>query len=164
MKKIISLLLVGLLLSPCTGKDQAPVETGNGEETRQEEPFGTPETISGENTEVILDFEERLKTADDPLVIKPVMDEIMKTESTETNDALLSAYLRYLRAYQFMGMMPYFKQFQKLQPFFDKGIQNLSSDLITDASLKDLFTRFESVGYKFIQVEDSVELIIFHLK
>jgi len=161
MKKIISLALVGLItLSACTGKDQSSVETGNEEETSQEEPSGTPETISGENAEAILNFEERLKTADDPLVLKPMMEEIMKTGSKETNDAVLSAYLRYLRAYQFMGMMPFFNDFQKFKPFFDKGTQNLTLESITDASLKDLFIRFDSMGYKFIQVEGSVEPII----
>lgn len=161
MKKIIFIVLVGFMsLSACSVKDQPPVETGNGQETPQEEPSGTPDNVSGENKEVILDFEERLKTADDPLVIKPVMEEIMKTESKETNDAVLSAYLRYLKAYQFMGTDPYFDEFQKLEPFFDQGTQKLSLESITDASLKDLFTRFESMGYKFIQVEGSVEPIL----
>ena len=165
MKKIISLVLVGFMsLSACTVKDPPSVETDSGEETPQEEPAGTPGNVSGENKEVILNFEERLKTADDPLVIKPIMEEMMKTESKETNDAVLSAYLRYLRAYQFMGMTPYFKEFQKLKPFFDKGTQKLSSESITNASLKDLFNRFTSMGYKFIQVEGSVEPSInYHL-
>jgi uncharacterized protein YgiM (DUF1202 family) len=161
MKKIISLVLVGFMsLSACTVKDQPPVETGIGEETPLEEPAGTPVNVSGENKDVIFNFEERLKTADDPLVIKPTMEEIMKTESKETNDAVLSAYLRYLRTYQFMGMTPYYDEFQKLQPYFDKGTQNLSSDSITDVSLKETFSRFESMGYKFIQLEGSVEPII----
>lgn len=161
MKKILSLVLVGFMsLSACTVKDQPPVETGSGEETTQEEPGGTPGNVSGENKEVILSFEERLKAADDPLVIKPIMEEIIKTESKETNDAVLSAYLRYLRAYQFIGMMPYFKEFQKLEPFFDKGTQKLSSESITNASLKDLYNRFTSMGYKFIQLEGSVDTMI----
>lgn len=161
MKRIISLVLVGFMsLTACTVKDQPPAETGNNEETPQEEPSGTPEIVSGENTEVILDFEERLITADDPLVIKPMLEEIMKTESKETSDEVLSAYLRFLRTYQFMGMKPFFNEFQKLQPFFDKGTQKLSSESITDSSLKDMFSRFESMGYKFIQVEGSVEPII----
>ena len=161
MKKFIALVLLGFMsLSACTVKDPPNVETGSGEETPQEEPEGPSGNVSGENKEVILDFEERLKTADDPLVIKPVMEEIMKAESTETNAAVLSAYLRYLRAYQFMGITPYFDEFQKFQPFFDKTTQNLASESITDASLKDLFTRFDSMGYKFIQVEGSVEPII----
>lgn len=161
MKKIISLVLVGFMsLSACTVKEQPPVETGSGEETPQEEPEGTPGNVSGENKEVILNFEELLKTADDPLVMKPILEENMKTESKETNDAMLSAYLRFLRAYQFMGMSPYFKDFQKLQPFFDRGTQNLTAASITDASLKNLFSRFTTMGYKFIQVEGSVEPVI----
>lgn len=161
MKKIISLVLVGFIsFTACTVKDQPPVETGNGEETPQEEPSGTPEVVSGENKELILDFEERLKTADDPMAIKPMLEEIMKTESKETSDVVLSAYLRFLRMYQFMGMTPYFNEFQKLQPFFDKGTQKLSLESITDSSLKTLFSRFESMGYKFVQLEGSVEPII----
>lgn len=157
MKKIIALLLLGFVsLTACSVKDKPPAETGNGEETPQEEPAETPQ----ENPEVILDFEERLKTANDPLVVKTSMDAIMTTGSKETHDAVLSAYLRYLKTYQFMGMTPYREEISKLQPFFDEDTQNLTGESITDASLKDFYNRFTEMGYKFIQLEGSVEPVI----
>lgn len=163
-KTIVVLLLLGFMsLTACTVDATPPEDDGNIAETPINEPSETPqETPSGNSEEdplVVADYEEYLKTAADPAAAKEAMDTLMKSSSLKTRDALLSQYLGFLRTYQFMGMEPFRGDFQKLEPYFDPGARILSAT-ITDAALKDLLSRFAEMGYKFIQLEGSVEPII----
>lgn len=165
MKKTIAFLVIGMMtLSACSAAGTPPPDDGNGTETPQEEPVETPvETPSGNETddeineEVLADFEEGFKGAEDPLEVRAALDAIMEKESEKTNDAALTAYLTYLRDFQQNGIAPFFDEIQKLQPFFEEGTQNLTEESITDESLKDLHNRFTEMGYRFVQVEGSVE-------
>lgn len=164
MKKTIALLLLGFMsLTACTVDDTPPENDGNIAETPINEPSETPEETPPDNSEedtlVVADYKEYLKTAADPAAAKEAMETLMKSSSLKTRDALLSQYLSFLRTYQFMGMEPFRGDFQKLEPYFDPGARILSAT-ITDAALKDLLNRFADMGYKFIQLEGSVEPII----
>lgn len=168
MKKTIALLIIGMMsLAACSAADTPPVDDGNGAETPQEEPAETPVETPADDVdndeideEVLADFEAGIAEAEDPLEVKTSLDAIMETESEKTNDAALTAYLAYLRDFQQSGMTPYFDEMQKLQPFFEEGTQNLSGDAITDESLKDLYDRFTEMGYKFVQIEGSIEPVV----
>jgi len=168
MKKTIALLMIGMMsLAACSAADTPPVDDGNGAETPQEEPAETPVETPADDVdndeideEVLADFEAGIAEAEDPLEVKTSLDAIMETDSEKTNDAALTAYLAYLRDFQQSGMTPYFDEMQKLQPFFEEGTQNLSGDAITDESLKDLYDRFTEMGYKFVQIEGSIEPVV----
>lgn len=164
MKKTIVLLLLGFMsLTACTVDATPPEDDGNPAETPINEPSETPQEDpqgdSQEDPQLISDFEEYLKSAEDPAAAKEAMDGLMKTSTMRTRDALLSQYLSFLRTYQFMGMEQFRGEFQRLEPFFDPGARILSAT-ITDAELRELVSRFGEMGYKFIQLEGSVEPII----
>ncbi len=160
--------MIGMMsLAACSAADTPPVDDGNGAETPQEEPAETPVETPADDVdndeideEVLADFEAGIAEAEDPLEVKTSLDAIMETDSEKTNDAALTAYLAYLRDFQQSGMTPYFDEMQKLQPFFEEGTQNLSGDAITDESLKDLYDRFTEMGYKFVQIEGSIEPVV----
>ena len=168
MKKTIAFLIIGLMtLTACNATDTPPADDGNGAETPQEEPAETPVETPADDVdndeideEVLADFEAGIAESEDPAEVKTSLDAIMETESKKTNDAVLTAYLAYLRDFQQNGMTPYFDEMQKLQPFFEEGTQNLSEEAITDDALKDLYIRFTEMGYKFVQIEGSIEPVV----
>jgi len=168
MKKILAFLIIGLMtLTACNATDTPPADDGNGAETPQEEPVETPVETPADDVdndeideEVLADFEAAIAEAEDPAEVRASLDTIMETESEKTNDAVLTAYLAYLRDFQQNGMTPYFDEMQKLQPFFEEGTQNLSEDDFTDDELKDLYTRFSEMGYRFVQLEGSIEPLV----
>lgn len=165
MKRIIALLMISFMsLTACSVNDESPPDKDNGVETPQEEPAETPQETPSDNddlaTDVVTDFEESIKDAEDPLEIRDSLDLIVETESVKTNDAVLSAYLEYLDDYKNNDITPIYDEIQKLQPYFEEGTQNLVEESITDDSLKTLFNRFTQMGYKFVQIEGSVEPIV----
>ena len=165
MRKMISILMISLMsLTACTVSEERAPDQDNIVETPQEKPAETPTKTPSDNDgidmEVVAAFKESIEDADDPLEIRESMELIMKTESDKTSDAVLSAYLEYLNEYKNNDIEPIFDEIQKLQPYFEEGTQNLFEESITEESLKNLYNRFTQMGYKFVQIEGSVEPIV----
>lgn len=165
MRKMIAFLMISLMsLTACSVSEERTPDQDNVVETPQEEPAETPTETPSDNDgidmEVVTDFKESFKDAEDPLETRESMELIMETESEKTSDAVLSAYLEYLNDYRIDDITPVFDEIQKLQPYFEEGTKYLIEESITEESLKNLYTRFTKMGYKFVQIEGSVEPIV----
>ena len=152
MRRVLAvLIIITMMLSACTTGGETPEETKKPEETQKETVVVTEETL--------LEFEESLKTADEPFEVRKKLDFILANGSEEQSDTVLADYMRYLRAYSSMGMSKDWDKLQELEPYFD-ATEKIDPESITDSTLKELYVSLTGAGYKFIRVEGSVEPIV----
>jgi SH3-like domain-containing protein len=102
--------------------------------------------------------------ADSPSEVKPKLDAMMMDANEKTADALVSEYLKFLWAYQFVGLHDRWDDIQKLEPYFDYDNEAVDPEAITDPEMKALYTELTGSGYRFIATEGTIMPIIdYHL-
>lgn len=170
MKRLLALLLAGtMILTACTVTEDNGNGTGNGNTPPVETPGETPAEPGPEpDTELrqvtVDDFKRLLDEADSPSEVKENLDSRVMEANEKTADALVSEYLKYLWAYQFVGLHDRLDDIQKLEPYFDYDNEAVDSEDITDPEMKALYTELKDSGYRFIATEGYIMPIIdYHL-